>query len=111
MGGNTGGPNTFTGIDIGNMTGGVFNSENLQDWNNFACFQYRLLQEALNSQLNNPAGAGLLSLGSTLGQAIDNVYGQLLGPEGTDGCLTANVKDDRTYSQYCGINRQKGTTT
>ncbi|KAI9710625.1 MAG: hypothetical protein M1812_007390 [Candelaria pacifica] len=111
MGGNTGGPNTFTGIDIGDLSGGVYNSKNILDGQNFACFQYRLVQEATNSQLNNPAGERLLSLGSTLGQAIDNVYGQLTGPKGTAGCPTANIKDLGTYSQFCGINRQKGTTT
>jgi len=38
IGGNTNGVNTFTGIDMGNMTGGVINGQNLLQGDNFACF-------------------------------------------------------------------------
>ena len=38
VGGNTNGVNTFTGVDVGNLTGGVINAQNLLDGDNFACF-------------------------------------------------------------------------
>ena len=38
IGGNTNGVNTFTGLDIGNLTAGVYNSEDLLEGDNFACF-------------------------------------------------------------------------
>jgi hypothetical protein len=38
IGGNTNGVNTFTGVDLGNLTGGVINGQNLLQGDNFACF-------------------------------------------------------------------------
>lgn len=38
LGGNTNGVNTFTGLDMGNLTGGVINGQNLLDGDNFICF-------------------------------------------------------------------------
>lgn len=37
VGGNTNGVNTFTGLDMGNLTGGVINGQNLMDDDNFVC--------------------------------------------------------------------------
>ncbi len=38
IGGNTAGVNTFAGLDIGDLTGGVYNSMNLLNGDNFICF-------------------------------------------------------------------------
>ena len=38
VGGNTNGVNTFAGLDLGNLTGGVINGQNLLQGDNFACF-------------------------------------------------------------------------
>jgi hypothetical protein len=38
VGGNTNGVNTFVGLDVGDITGGVINGQNLLQGDNFACF-------------------------------------------------------------------------
>ena len=38
---NTGKPNTFTGVDVANLTGGVYNAQTLGQKNNFACLAYQ----------------------------------------------------------------------
>ena len=71
IGGNTGTPNSFTGIDIGNLTGGVYNIKTLLQGNNLICFAlevvkvvspdaisglYTLVSGPLNMILNAVAG-------------------------------------------------------
>ena len=46
VGGNTNGPNTFTGVSLGDFTGGVFDTSNLLQGNNLACFGYQAAKEA-----------------------------------------------------------------
>ena len=41
VGGNTGTTDSFTGVDLQDLTGGVFNSEAFFDDNNAACFLYQ----------------------------------------------------------------------
>lgn len=38
VGGNTGKTNTFTGVDVSDLTGGAFNSKTLLEGNNLGCF-------------------------------------------------------------------------
>lgn len=38
IGGNTNGVDTFVGLDVGDVTGGVINGQNLLQGDNFACF-------------------------------------------------------------------------
>lgn len=45
VGGNTGTTNSFTGVNIGDLTGGVFNSQTLLEGNNLQCFAYQALQQ------------------------------------------------------------------
>lgn len=46
FGGNTGKVNTFTPVDIRNLTGGVFNAETLLEGNNLECFVFQSLLAA-----------------------------------------------------------------
>ncbi|CBX99130.1 hypothetical protein LEMA_P083690.1 [Plenodomus lingam JN3] len=46
IGGNTGKTNTFTGVDVADMTGGVFNGRTLLEGNSFSCYVYQLLAQA-----------------------------------------------------------------
>lgn len=46
VGGNTGKVDTFTGVDITSLTGGVYNSQTLLKGNNLACFAYQNAQQA-----------------------------------------------------------------
>lgn len=52
FGGNTGKVNTFTGVNVADLTGGVFNAESLTNKNNLACFSYQILQNAIPDFLN-----------------------------------------------------------
>ncbi|KAI5358292.1 putative chloroperoxidase [Septoria linicola] len=57
VGGNTGKVNTYSGIDWGNLTGGVINSANLLEGNNAPCFLFQLaiqmLPDALEGLFDN----------------------------------------------------------
>jgi hypothetical protein len=44
IGGNTGTVNSFTGVDIGNLTSGVYNIETLLQGNNLICFVFEFVK-------------------------------------------------------------------
>lgn len=52
VGGNTGSVNSFTGIDISNLTGGVFNAETLLEDNNLLCFVFEVVKWVTPSMLS-----------------------------------------------------------
>jgi hypothetical protein len=43
VGGNTGTINSFTGVDLGNITGGAYNTFDLLNPKKFSCFFYQLI--------------------------------------------------------------------
>lgn len=45
VGGNTGTVNTFTGVDIGNLTGGIYDANTLLNPDKLACFEYQILTQ------------------------------------------------------------------
>ena len=47
VGGNTGTTDSFTGVDLEDLTGGVFNAETLTDGDNAACFLYQATLAAM----------------------------------------------------------------
>ncbi|KAF2448414.1 Cloroperoxidase [Karstenula rhodostoma CBS 690.94] len=78
IGGNTGTTNSFVGVDVANLTGGVFNTADLLKDNNFACFVYQLSAQAkpdailgVLDQLTNAIGNIIGKLGCPQLQAID----------------------------------------
>jgi hypothetical protein len=52
IGGNTGTPNSFTGIDITNLTGGVFNAATLLESNNLMCFVMEVVKTLAPNSLS-----------------------------------------------------------
>ena len=63
VGGNTGTTNSFTGVNIADLTGGVYNSQTLLEGNNLQCFAYQALQQGapdilkgLFSDITKPLG-------------------------------------------------------
>lgn len=46
VGGNTGTTNSFTGVDISNLTGGVLNAGDLTEGNKFACLAFQAAAQA-----------------------------------------------------------------
>jgi hypothetical protein len=54
IGGNTGTPNSFVGVSVEDLSGGVFNAQNLFTGDNFACFAFSLAQQGVPSFLKGP---------------------------------------------------------
>ncbi|KAF9883738.1 hypothetical protein FE257_003030 [Aspergillus nanangensis] len=52
IGGNTGEVNSFAGVDLGDVTGGVINLTNLLDDNNLLCFVFEVLKFASPNALS-----------------------------------------------------------
>jgi hypothetical protein len=50
---NTGTPNSFVGVDVADLTGGVFNSKTLLEGNNLGCFVYQRSQISSSALLTN----------------------------------------------------------
>ncbi|KAF1363279.1 hypothetical protein EJ07DRAFT_152776 [Lizonia empirigonia] len=102
IGGNTGTTNSFAGVDLTDLTGGVFNAADLADGNKAACF---LLQGSLAGlpDISNP----LLGLvGSVLGWAT-----QQLGPLSSKfGCPQLATFDNQLFNQFPGAS-YKGSGT
>jgi hypothetical protein len=102
IGGNTGSVNTFTGVDLQNLTGGVFSANNLLEGNNAICFGFEAsLQEAPDvlSSLYSDVQPALDALGS----AIDQVTSGL-------GCPTLSEINTSQFLQFPGYtNLNDGT--
>ncbi|KAL1647739.1 hypothetical protein SLS58_002540 [Diplodia intermedia] len=80
IGGNTGTTNTFTPIDLQNLTGGLYNTATLLEGNNLACFGFQaavqFAPDLLKGLVRDLAG----SLGQ-LGDALTSALGGLGCPE------------------------------
>lgn len=75
IGGNTGTTNSFTGVDVGNLTGGVFNGATLLQGNNLACFAFQAAQAGGIDQLDSV----LSTIQSSLKPLADALSGALSG--------------------------------
>jgi hypothetical protein len=69
FGGNTGTPNSFVGLDVSNLTGGVFNAADLFQGDNLACFSFSILQEGIPN-----FASGVLNDLSAITSLINKVY-------------------------------------
>ena len=65
VGGNTGKVNTFTGVDLANITGGVYQTSDLTDPKKFVCYLYELSLAIVPDFLRSEA------LGDALGGALN----------------------------------------
>ncbi|KAJ5047226.1 uncharacterized protein L3040_003066 [Drepanopeziza brunnea f. sp. 'multigermtubi'] len=72
VGGNTGTVNSFAGVDLANLTGGVFNSATLLQGNNLACFIFQGVIQFLPD-----AFQGVVT--GILGTALDGLVAQVDG--------------------------------
>lgn len=103
IGGNTGTTNSFVGLDISNLTGGVFNAQNLLKGNNLACFGFQaaiqFAPDLLQGLVSDVTGA-VNKLTSSLGNTL-NVL----------GCPTLKSVDDSQFSQFPGYSKLKADGT
>ncbi|QRV75403.1 peroxidase family 2 domain protein [Ceratobasidium sp. AG-Ba] len=63
IGGNTGKVNSFAGVNVGDITGGVYNSANLLEGNNLPCFAFQAAQQAIPDVLKGALGNSTAGLG------------------------------------------------
>ncbi|CAE6532860.1 unnamed protein product [Rhizoctonia solani] len=63
IGGNTGEVNSFAGVNVGDITGGVYNSVNLLQGNNLVCFAFQAAQQAIPDVLKGILGDLTAALG------------------------------------------------
>ena len=81
VGGNTGTVNSFTGVDLGDITGGAYRTSDLTDPTKFVCFFYQLTLATVPDFLRSEA------LGSALGGALSLLQNQI-GPLVDPSCAT-----------------------
>jgi hypothetical protein len=77
VGGNTGEPNSFTGVDIGDLSGGVYNAESLTKGNNAMCFALQNIEQGAPDLLRGLVGDVLVAV-RKLTDTLDPIL-QLLG--------------------------------
>lgn len=104
IGGNAGKVNTFTGVDAGNLTGGVFDTATLlKDPQAFACYLYQIgIEEVVPTQIN--------TIYKEAGQALNFVAQNLkpaylkLATAGNNPCNTFNsgTQVQTSYTQFPG---------
>ncbi|KAI4171628.1 MAG: hypothetical protein LQ343_004106 [Gyalolechia ehrenbergii] len=100
IGGNTGNPNTFTGISLTDFTYGVYNSATLAQGNNLQCFTFQLIQAE---------APGLLTgVYEDVTQALGDLFKQIDGALEGLGCPQLEAVDTSFYGQYPGYGRAGG---
>lgn len=77
IGGNTGRVNSFTGVNPGDLTGGVYNAVTLLQGNNLGCFAFQAAQQAIPSVLRGLLGSTLSSVIALVNQYINPVLSEL----------------------------------
>lgn len=105
IGGNTGKTNSFTGVDLEDLTGGLYNTQTLLEGNNLACFGFQAavqfapdLLKGLVKDLTTPLG----QLGDALNSALNGL-----------GCpqLGGDAWDESSFSQFPGFTKLKSDGT
>jgi hypothetical protein len=94
IGGNTGTVNSFAGVSLGNLTGGIFELETLAEGNNAACF---LLQASL-AGLPDAADPLLGAVGSILNWALS----KFKPLQDKFGCPQLLEFDNTLFNQFPG---------
>ncbi|KAL5114502.1 hypothetical protein ACEQ8H_007592 [Pleosporales sp. CAS-2024a] len=79
LGGNTGQPNTFTGVDIDDLTGNVFNAQTLLQGNNIMCLAFAAALEASPDILGGLVGNVLVAV-QKLTNALNPILASLNCP-------------------------------
>ncbi|KAI4935087.1 uncharacterized protein J4E92_002373 [Alternaria infectoria] len=80
IGGNTGQPNTFTGVDVDDLTGNVLNAQTLLEGNNLMCLAFQAASEAAPDVLRGLVGNVLVAV-QKLASVLDPIIAELGCPE------------------------------
>jgi len=97
IGGNTGTTNSFTGLDLLNLTGGVFDTVTLLEGNNLMCFSYQAAQQAAPDALKSVFSDATAAL-SMLDGVIDPILSSL-------GCPQLKAIDESQFAQFPGFSK------
>jgi hypothetical protein len=99
VGGNTGTTNSFTGVDLGALTKGVFDASTLTQGNNLACLVFQVVQaEAPNflTSLYSDVTKALQPLTQNISSILDGL-----------SCPQLNGIDTSQYTKFPGYNKAK----
>lgn len=80
LGGNTGEPNTFTGVNINDLTGNVFNAQTILEKNNLICLAYVAALQATPDLLGGLVGNVLVAV-QKLTNSLNPILAALDCPE------------------------------
>ncbi|KAF7193697.1 Dothistromin biosynthesis peroxidase dotB [Pseudocercospora fuligena] len=94
FGGNTNGVNTYTGVDIANLTGGAYNAQTLFQGNNFGCFFLQTEQQAIPLQLQGGV--------NDVAKATALVLKYLTPLSAKLGCPALSKYDNSVFQKYTG---------
>lgn len=97
IGGNVNGVNTYEGVDLGNLTGGVYNTADLlnyQDSSGAACFYTQFIQAVIPD-----AAATLLGELSAITDLVNNYITPLAG---NLSCAEINQYDQTLFNKFPG---------
>lgn len=97
VGGNTGTTNSFTGVDLSDLTGGVYNTQTLLQGNNLACFSLQFAQGAAPDLLKpifSNIAAGVAALNTAFSSALAPL-----------GCPQLSSIDQSKFSQFPGYSK------
>lgn len=94
IGGNTGAVKTFTGVDITDLTGGVYNVGTLLEGDNLGCFIFQVSQQAMPDLLT-----GLFSDITDALDLIDTVLDNVLS---ILSCPQLEAIDEAQFNQFPG---------
>ena len=97
IGGNTGTVNSFAGVDVANLTNGVYNLQTLTQGNNLQCFAFQAAQQALPDAVKS-IGGSVTSASSLLSNTLAPVLAAL-------GCPQLQAIDNAQFQQFPGYTR------
>lgn len=110
IGGNTGKVNTFTGVDLQNLTGGAFNTATLLQGNNLACFGYQAAVQALPDIVKNLVGPLVNDVASDVTSLLKSVSSALTPVLSTFNCSQLQTIDTTQLQQFPGYNNTPSTS-
>ena len=97
IGGNTGTTNSFTGVNIEELTGGVYNAQTLTQGNNLECFAFQALQQGSPDILKG--------LFSDITEALSMLTTQITDVIGDLGCPQLESIDLSQFDQFPGYSQ------
>jgi hypothetical protein len=94
VGGNTGTTDSFTGVNVGDLTGGVYNAQNLLQGNNLGCFAFQAAQQGIPSVLSK--------IVSNIGPVVDLVNKYINPVTQALNCPALTKFDQSLFNQFPG---------